>query len=548
MSADLKTLATAFEALRADYDMAKDSRYRRRRSGIPHGGAGADWHLRSDQDYLKMLETARDYERNDTITSAALTRFTDLVIQQGFKVNPQTEDEALDSDIVARWTEYASDADQCDAARERTFAEQERLVFRQSLLDGDVFVLPLRDGRIQLIEGHRCRTPKNTSLNVVNGIRLNDLREKVEFWFTKDEIEPWKSFDRVGDVIKYPARGRDGQRQVLQVYHKARVSQTRGVTILSPITDLISMLGDINFAKLVQQQFASFFALIRNRENDFEGGAPTGFDQRTEEKMYDLGGARTAEIENLSPGMEYTAQPGERLEGFSPNIPNPEFFDHVKWIVQLISSEIGMPFQVLFLDASQTNYSGWRGAMNQARIGFMRHQAAFAAKFHRPLYLWKLRQWIGQDAALRRQAERLGPLFFRHIWSTPRWESIEPDKDARARTMRLANGINSPRREHAQEGIDWSELVTEIIDDNSSAIRKAMTEAQAINEEFKDSNQSVHWRELLPLPTPEGVKLLFQAQSGFEDEEEGEDGGEGGKAPAPNEKRTERGSMIRHVS
>ena len=154
------TLASSFDDLRNDYNAARSSRFRRRRTGVNTQGSGADYHYRNESDYLKVMEYARDMDRNDTIVGQTIDRAVTNMIQDGIPNDPQTGDDAVNKDLRALWTEWSEDADQCDLAGERTFWELEQLVPRQSLVDGDIFALPNRDGAIELVEAHRCRTPR----------------------------------------------------------------------------------------------------------------------------------------------------------------------------------------------------------------------------------------------------------------------------------------------------------------------------------------------------------------------------------------------------
>src|SRR5690606_1028361 len=102
-----------------------------------------------------------------------------------------------------------------------------------------------------------------------------------------------------------------------------------------------------------------------------------------------------------APGIEYTGAPGEKLTGFSPNIPNAEFFEHARLILTFVAINLDMPLQMLLLDATATNFSGWRGAFDQAKIGFRQIQSWLLKRFYAPVYEWKLRQWIAEDPAIR---------------------------------------------------------------------------------------------------------------------------------------------------
>ena len=59
------TTAEAFENMRSDYNAARQTRFRRRLTGVASGGSGSDYHYRNESDYLRMLELARAGDRND---------------------------------------------------------------------------------------------------------------------------------------------------------------------------------------------------------------------------------------------------------------------------------------------------------------------------------------------------------------------------------------------------------------------------------------------------------------------------------------------------
>ena len=94
----LPNLADAFEGARSDWNAARPSQYRRRRSGLSAMGSGADYHYRNESDYLKIVETARDFIRNDCIVSKGLDRVADQVQPDCFQVEPKTGDLALDAE------------------------------------------------------------------------------------------------------------------------------------------------------------------------------------------------------------------------------------------------------------------------------------------------------------------------------------------------------------------------------------------------------------------------------------------------------------------
>jgi lambda family phage portal protein len=479
-----------FDRMRADYSMAKTGRFRRRLTGVHVMGSGADYHYRTEPHFLRMIEQAREYDRNDMVVGAGVTRLVQNVMQDGFRLDVRTGDDELNAAIGEKWEAWTTDTDACDVAGEMNFDAMAEAVLRATVVDGDLFALPLSDGRLEHVEGHRCRTPRNTKRNVVHGVLLNEMRQHLEYWFTKEDLDPTRPLHRVGDMRRVAVRNGDGRRQAWQIKHPRRLSQTRGVSAFAPIVNAIGMHDDLEFAKLVQAQIVSCFALIHERELDFAGG--TSPQTGAQSTNTDDGSSRT--IENISPGMRVFGAPGEKIGGFTPSVPNPEFFQHAMLILTFIAVNLNLPLQVMLLDPRQTNFSGWRGAMDQARLGFRSFQKWLVSAYHRRVYLWKLASWVREDGALRKLAGRSDVRLTRHRWNPPSWPYIEPHKDANADAVRLNNRLISPRRVHAERGRDFEEVAAEIVEDNALIVTAAIERAEQINEAHPAAK--VDWREL----------------------------------------------------
>lgn len=515
------TLNEAFEELRNDYDVSKSTRFRRQRAGVGAVGRHADYHFRNDSDFYRAMELSRDIDRNDIVVGQAVDRLVDNVIQDGFSLDTQVEPlgeeekaegkrrrSSLDDDLMARWKEWSENEDACDLAGEQNFHGLERLTLRQTIVDGDVIHLPIAStGSLETCEAHRCKTPTNTQRNVVLGVLLDETtRRRQEYWLTREDVAISAAVSRVGDVRQYPARQRDpitgrDERAVIHCYHPRRKSQTRGFTAFAPFAMTTEHHDDLQFAQLIKARLSASFAIIEELPATLPGGAgavKTG--ERSTETLAD-GTDRT--IEGLGPGMKYRSRPGGKLSGFSPNVPNAEFFDHSMLILTFISINLGLPVQLLLLDPKQTNFSGWRGAMDQARLGFRKFQRWLATSFHARVYRWKVRQWMSEDRMLEAEYERIGERIFAHRWNPPRWPYIEPMTDAQAGILRVRNLQTSPRRLAAENGFDWWEISEETIKDNSEVIRRAKKSAAELNAAFPDD--PVSWREVLCLPTPNTV-------------------------------------------
>lgn len=490
----LTSFASTWDSLRNDYDAAKSTRFRQQATGMQTLGSGADYHYRNETDHYRIAELAHNFDRNDMLVGQGVTRFINQTLKQGIRLDPDTGNADLDTAIVARWADWSNDPAQCDVAKEHRLHKLAQLAARARIFAGDIFALPTTTGALQLVEGYRCKTPTKTTQNVVLGVLLDpQTRERKEFWFTRDDVGPMQSIQLVRDVQRYPARDASGNRQVFHIYDPKRYTQTRGVSALAPAFDAISMHGDIHFATLVKQQVAACITIFRNIHPDVAAGQWEDLGAQVEEAMSD-GGTRI--IEELAPGLEVQGRPGETLQGFSPNIPSAEFYRHMMLVLTIISVNLGIPVQVMLLDPTATNFSGWRGAMDQAREGFRDFQDAMIEQFYRPVYLWKLRQWLLVDDTIRALAAKSDPfLLTRHGWIPPCWPYIEPMKDAQADELIISAGLDTRRSVLGRRGLNVEEVDRDAIEDNTRLLVAALTAADSINQQFDDAD--VTWRDVL---------------------------------------------------
>ena len=509
------TLQTLFNQAHADYEAARDTRFNRRRRDVTTAGAGADYHLRNPYDFYKIIETARAMHRDDAVIGALTDRATDNIVQEGFSLDIKTGDKKVDDDLKARWVEEADDPEACDIAGEMAFPDFETAACMATYRDGDCLITGTEEGPFQFIEAHsigttRVRSPKS---KVVLGVEMDRRRKRQAYFIAREPIDPnMQGGTKTERADRIPARTADifgrEHRQAFHVYRQNRVTLTRGITALAPIMGIAGMFEDLLFAKLVQAQAVSCIAFLREQVATGAAGLPS-VDKSTGE----YGDATTATttnsgtrtIEGIGPGLEIVAKPGQTLRGFSPSVPNPEFFPHVRLLLQLIGINFGLPLVLVLMDGSETNFSGWRGAVNEARKGFRKQQRNLIQRFHSPAYRFKVLQWMEDDPTLRRAAgRRKVDNIYGHRWTPPSWPYIEPVKDAEGDLIRLRNMLISPRRLYMERGHDHEEIITEAIEDNAFVIRTAKTAAATINAEYPD-DAPVGWRDLTNLETPTGA-------------------------------------------
>lgn len=500
---------------RSDYDFTRRSNYVRQRRGLHAYGAAADKHIRGETEYYLGCEIANDIDRNDMVVGQGIDRLCANILQHGFTYDPQTGDEEVDGHLKSRWAGWAGTT-ACDLQDQFNFDALSYFALRGSIVTGDMFALPLFFGKLQLIEGYRCRSPFTFREDIVLGVELDNSRRRQNFYFAQDDIAQISAIYR-GETSAVPAYGEDGQKQVFQIWHPKRSTQTRGVTKLAPVGQTTTQLGDLHFAKLLQQQMASAIAMVRERDPGFDpDGVYTDEFVRMGRDPYGSYGD-TVPLKGWAPGMMYTSFPGERVKFHAPNLPGQGFIEHSTQLLQFIALNLDLPLIMFLMDASATNFSGWRGVMNQAQIKFKQFQRWLKSQWHTPVANWKVRQWTDPTSPLRdRDLIRLirdrGVDPFKHDFTLPTWPYIEPLKDVQADLLEHRNSLNSMSQIQERRGRDWDVVHQEIVNDNAKIIVAAKRKAIAINDEFPEDKDQVRWRELVGLPLAEGIQMNLTAQ------------------------------------
>lgn len=482
----------AFHALKAEYSAALPSRFRRTRTNL---GGSADAHYAQWTQFYQLREYARDWDRNDPLVGQLVDRAVGNILQGGLRLVPQTDSAALNAQLKTWWREWSEDTLACDATGQLAFPEIEALVLRHRFIDGDVFVLPLDNGTLQVVEGDLVDSAYDQNGRVIHGVELDGARRPSSYWFLKEPVDRRFShasrYPTIDGYDKRPAFDEDGEPVVLHIFDRKRASQSRGVTAFHAIADYLGQIEDVNFATLLKQQIAACVALFINRIGDIKLG-----DRDTES----IATSNSETVEALTPGMVIRGRPGEQITAFSPAVPSNEYFEHMRFLLRVTGAQLGLPLELVLLDFSQGNFSSQRMAIEEARKGAERIQESFPRRFHRWIYRWKVREWIATGRIS--PADTANPTLYAHKWSGRGWAYINPQQDAQADKIRLEIMGVSPRDLATERGYDYDEIVTETTEDRE----KAISAAQEVVARLESLGVEVGWREVLGWATPTGVQ------------------------------------------
>ena len=225
---------------------------------MPTFGVGADYHTRQEQEFWYLLEFARHIERNDPVVSQGVSRFACNTVQGGYTYMPDSGVDWVDRLLKERWLTFADDDNRSnvDYSMRCNWHDVERLSARRIVFDGDMGVNPMADGRLQLLESHRVRSPLysiGTQIRrrrfVIHGVEQNRKDQVVRYWASPDEtggaglrnrgvssskgIMAWE-FDPITER---------NEQNFFHLFVPWRFNQSRGVTPLAPVLNTAGMMA-----------------------------------------------------------------------------------------------------------------------------------------------------------------------------------------------------------------------------------------------------------------------------------------------------------------
>lgn len=313
----------------------------------------------------------------DTIVSNVVG---DGITAQSTYETPDGEDVEDVNDIrdkvFSEWCEVA------DINGQLTFAEIQILAMREMVEAGEVLVrlikTPSKEYKgisrpvplaLELIEADRLSTEHDTYMvrtksmdngnRVIRGIEIDDKGKPVAYWiYPEHPNSPYVTHNRTPERI--PAD------QILHIFRKDRVGQTRGVTWFAPAMSWIRDLGVYVDNEIQASAVASCFGVAIKTESPM--GSLNG--PSDEDATDDNGNS----LEYLEPAMIHHLKPGESIESINPGRPNSASEPWINLMLRGICAGTGTNYEAIAKDFSKTSYSSSRTSKLEDRPRYKRSQ------------------------------------------------------------------------------------------------------------------------------------------------------------------------------
>lgn len=387
----------------------------------------------------RLRARSRDLVRNNPFAARAVAAIAQNAVGTGIVVRAPE----LMSEEWRRWV------DRCDADGALDFYGIQTLVARAVVESGECLVRfrPRRpeDGiepplQLQVLEPDFLDESKNGQTDtgyVISGIQYDLVGRRVGYW-----LYSWHPGERMPGTAM-PTSSFVPASHVLHIYRKDRPGQERGVPWLAPVIMRLRDLDDYEEAELVRKKIEACFAAF------VVGGDP----------MRSIGAARTdsagQRIEQFEPGMIAYLGDSEDVRFATPQ-PSAGYSEYVRHQLRAIAAGLGMPYEVLTADLSQTNYSSIRAGMLEFR--------RMIDQFRWQVLIPQLCQPVWD-----RFAQALGFDYDMQVtWTPPRWEWVDPAKEADAMQANIRNGLMTWREAVSEMGYDPDEQLAEIAATNAA--------------------------------------------------------------------------------
>lgn len=442
---------------------------------------------------------ARDVLRNDAYARNGSVIHQDNVVGSHYALNSkpairalgfdETWEEEFQEEVEERWSLYA-DSPECwiDASRRNTFTELVRLTVGVHVAGGEALASAewLRGrGRafstaIQMIDTDRLSTPPNhlNDHRVVAGVERDLYGAPIRYHIRVGHPADWRVFDNYR-WRAVNARKPWGRAQIIHIFEQFRPDQTRGVTaMVSALKEirvtkkfrdvtLQNAIVNATYAAAIESDLPSVdaFATIGGVDNPAAAMAKY-VDQYLSQIAEYSGGAKNLALDGVKIPHLF---PGTKLQLMPAGKGGPLGQEFEQSLLRYIAASLGVSYEQLSKDYTNTNYSSARAAMAETykRMSVVKRQVAdrFATSVYR---LW-LEEAVnkGMIASLPAAARQEGWLYedpqrldalSRCEWIGASKGQIDPLKETQAAVLRMNNNISTQEEEAAAMGLDWRAL------------------------------------------------------------------------------------------
>lgn len=268
---------------------------------------------------------------------------------------------------------------------------------------------------------------------------------------------------------------------VIHDYAVLEPGQARGVPLLAPCLDTIAQLRDFERDTMQAARMAAMWAVFFYTQDAEAAPMPM---------------AGSVDVE---PGSATALPPGYRAEQMTPQHPGANFESFRKAKLAEIGRAACMPYMTVALDSSGHNYSS-------ARMDGQNYDAALKVRRGR----FERRALDRILAAFRLEAQRANyldrdPEDFDWHWTwTPR-PHVDPEKEANAQHLRLADGTQTQEGACAENGLSYDIVQAKKAEESKDADKAVIDRIANIHQQIESLKKTsptlkLDWSQIVAAP------------------------------------------------
>ena len=421
-------------------------------------GTSADAEIRASLTALR--NRARQLVRDSDFARQALRAIASNVVGNGIPFQAQVKkqrgnklDQPVNDAIEAAWALW-SKAKYCHTAGKLCFADIERLVIRSVAESGEVLVRMVKQPfggskiplALEVIEADKLDetyngTAPNSKNEVRMGVELDSWQRPVAYWFRNKHPGDYTFPAATVDTAKQ--RTRISADEILHLFLTERPGQTRGISWFASAVKSLHHLAGYTEAEVIRARASSaLMGFISSPEGELIGDDV-------------MDGERVTSFE---PGVFKYLAPGESVSVPSLDAPDGQFEPFVRGMLRAVSAGLGVSFESISHDFSQTNYSSSRLSLLEERDNWRMLQRWLTENLHQRVF----EQWL--DLAVLSNALNLpvyeaDPERFRQVrWMYRGWAWVDPQKEVAAYKEAEMAGYTTKAEIIAENGGDIEEI------------------------------------------------------------------------------------------
>jgi lambda family phage portal protein len=375
-----------------------------------------------------LRNRSRDLVRNNPYAVKATEELVGNGVGTGIVPQAKTGNTGIDKIIDAEWPFFV---EACDTPQRLDFYGMQALVMRTMAESGESIVrfrprlaqdnlrVPLQ---LQLLEADfldHARTMGTVNGSVMQGVQFDLLGRRVAYWIYTYHPGGMLVLNPRGGILSQPVPAD----QILHTYRVLRPGQIRGVPWLTPVMLALRDLDDYADAERVRKKIEACVVAMITQPEGIEGSwlGFKGNDPLT-----------THPVESFQPGMTAYLKPGEDVKFNNPQALGG-YREYKTTELEEIAAGLGLPYELMTGDLSKVNYSSWRGG----QLGFRNTIENYRWLTLIPMFCMPVRRRVIDTLVLlgkipARVVDDPAINLYATQWTAPRFESVDPVKDAEA--------------------------------------------------------------------------------------------------------------------